>query len=179
MARTRPQYPSKYRQQMVELVRAGRTPEGLAREFEPTAASIRKWVKQADLEEGRRHDGMATAEREEIARLRRENRQLRLEREILAHCPGVLREKPQPGSHGRPARHPKRLRVRESKPGHLSCSHDVPPAGSLHQRVLRVAQATAFASFARGRHACREDPLDPSEFERHLWLAAHPRRIDR
>jgi len=87
MPRTRPPYASEYRQQMVELVRAGRTPEKLAREFEPTAASIRKWVKQADLDEGRRHDGMTTAEREEVSRLRRENRQLRLEREILAQPP--------------------------------------------------------------------------------------------
>ena len=51
MPRTRPPYPPEYRRQMVELVRAGRTPEELAREFEPTAASIRKWVKQADLDD--------------------------------------------------------------------------------------------------------------------------------
>jgi len=83
MPRTRPPYPPEYRQKMVELVRAGRTPEELPREFEPTAASIHKWVKQADLDEGRRHDGMTTAQREEITRLRHENRQLRLDREIL------------------------------------------------------------------------------------------------
>jgi len=69
---------------MVELVRAGRTPEELGREFEPTAQAIRNWVRQADLDEGRRDDGLTTAEREELRRLRRENRQLREEREILA-----------------------------------------------------------------------------------------------
>jgi transposase len=69
---------------MVELVRAGRGPEELAREFEPSAQSIRNWVRQADLDEGRRQDGMTSTEREELRRLRRENRQLRMEREILA-----------------------------------------------------------------------------------------------
>ena len=69
---------------MVELARAGRTPEELAREFEPTAQAIRNWVRQADRDEGRRVDGLTTVEREELRRLRRENRQLRVEREILA-----------------------------------------------------------------------------------------------
>jgi transposase len=69
---------------MVELVRSGRTPGELAREFEPTAQAIRNWVRQADRDEGRRDDGMSTDECEELSRLRREIRQLRVEREILA-----------------------------------------------------------------------------------------------
>ena len=77
-------YPPEYRTRMVELVRAGRTPEELGREFEPTAESIRNWVKQTDVDEGRRADGLTSTEREELGRLRRENRQLKLEREILA-----------------------------------------------------------------------------------------------
>lgn len=84
MPKTRPPYPPEFRRQMVELVRAGRGPEELAREFEPSAQSIRNWVRQADLDEGRRQDGMTSHEREELRRLRRENRQLRMEREILA-----------------------------------------------------------------------------------------------
>jgi transposase len=84
MPRTRPPYPPESRRQMVELVRAGRSPEELAREFEPSGQTIRNWVRQADVDEGRRDDGLTTAEREELRRLRRENRQLRLEREILA-----------------------------------------------------------------------------------------------
>jgi transposase len=56
----------------------------LAREFEPTANAIRKWIKQARLDEGLRSDGLTTTEREELTRLRRENRVLREEREILA-----------------------------------------------------------------------------------------------
>jgi len=84
MPRSHPPYPSEYRRQILELVRGGRSPEELAREFEPTAQTIKNWLKQADLDEGRRHDGLTTAERRELARLRRENKQLRLEREILA-----------------------------------------------------------------------------------------------
>jgi len=69
---------------MIEMVRAGRSPEKLAREFEPSAQAIRSWVKQAERDEGRRHDGLSTAEREELTKLRRENRRLREEREILS-----------------------------------------------------------------------------------------------
>jgi transposase len=83
MPKSRPPYAPEFRRQMVELVRAGRTPEELSREFEPTAQSIRNWVEQADLDEGLRSDGLTTVEREELRRLRRENRQLREEREIL------------------------------------------------------------------------------------------------
>jgi transposase len=69
---------------MVELVHAGRSPEELAKEFEPTAQAIRNWVAQSDRDEGRRNDGLTSVEREELRRLRRENKQLRIEREILA-----------------------------------------------------------------------------------------------
>ena len=61
----------------------------LAREFEPTAQSISHWVAQADRQEGRREEkgnGLSAAEREELARLRRENKQLRLERDILSRA---------------------------------------------------------------------------------------------
>jgi len=81
-------YAPAFRWQMVELVRAGRTPEQLAKEFEPSAQAIRNWVAQADRDEGRREDGLTTVEREELSRLRRETRQLKLEREILSNQRG-------------------------------------------------------------------------------------------
>jgi len=84
MAKTRPPYTPEFRRQMVELVRSGRSPEELAREFEPTAQSIKNWVGQAKRDAGRGDVGLTTVEREELNRLRRENRQLRLEREILS-----------------------------------------------------------------------------------------------
>jgi transposase len=84
MPQSHRRYPQEFRRQMVELVRAGRTPQELAREFEPSAQGIRNWVRQADLDEGRRQDGLTGDERDEVRRLRREVRQLRQEREILA-----------------------------------------------------------------------------------------------
>ena len=83
MTERRAAYAPQYRRQMVELVRTGRTPGELAREFECSAQAVRNWVRQADRDEGRREDGLTSAEREELRRLRRENRQLREEREIL------------------------------------------------------------------------------------------------
>ncbi len=87
MPRTRAPYSPEFRRQMADLVRAGRGPDELAREFEPTAQSIRTWAAQADRQEGRREEavpGLAAAERDELVRLRRENRQLRMERDILS-----------------------------------------------------------------------------------------------
>ena len=83
MPKSHPPYPAEMRRRLVELVRSGRTPEELSRKFEPSSQAIRNWVRQAERDEGRREDGMTTAEREEIRRLRRENRTLREEREIL------------------------------------------------------------------------------------------------
>jgi len=93
MPKTRPPYAPEFRRQMVELVRAGRDPADLAREFEPSSQAIRNWVAEADRAEGRREAkpaaadaGLSAAEREELARLRRENKQLRLERDILSRA---------------------------------------------------------------------------------------------
>jgi transposase len=84
MPKSHPPYAPEFRRQMVDLVRSGRTPEELAREFEPTAQAITNWVRQAERDAGRRDDGLPEVERAELARLRRENRQLRQEREILS-----------------------------------------------------------------------------------------------
>jgi len=83
MSKSRRAYPLEYRQRIVELVRAGRSPEELSREFEPTAQCSRNWSRQADRDEGRRADGLTTEERTELQRLKRENATLREEREIL------------------------------------------------------------------------------------------------
>ena len=65
MPKSRPPYAAEFRRQMVELVRSGRTPEALAREFEPSAQAIRNWVAQAGRDAGERTDGLRTGEREE------------------------------------------------------------------------------------------------------------------
>jgi transposase len=83
MPKTHRPYPLEYRERIIDLVRSGRSPEALAREFEPSAQCIRNWVRQADRDAGRRRDGLTTDERTELQRLRRENVTLREEREIL------------------------------------------------------------------------------------------------
>ena len=83
MGKKRKKYPGEFKKQMVELVRRGRSPEELSKEFDPTPQTIRNWVAQADRDEGRREDGLTTKEREELNKLRRENERLREEREIL------------------------------------------------------------------------------------------------
>ena len=83
MPSTHPPYPDEFKPRMVELVRAGRSPQQLAKQFEPSAQAIRNWVKQADLDAGRRDDGLTSDERDELQRLRRDNRRLKEARDIL------------------------------------------------------------------------------------------------
>jgi transposase len=77
-------YPPELRRRLVELVRAGRSAESLAEEYEPSGQAIRNWVRQAERDEGKRRDGLTSEEKAELGRLRRENRALREERAILA-----------------------------------------------------------------------------------------------
>ena len=84
MPKSRPPYSPEYRRKIVALVRAGRNPNELAREFECSAQTVRSWAAQAQADAGVRDDVLSSAEREELRKLRRENRQLKLEREILA-----------------------------------------------------------------------------------------------
>ena len=81
-------YPPEFRAEAVRLVReGGRTPRELAADLGCSEESIRNWLKQADLDAGRRHDGLTTEEREELRRLRSENRALRMERDLLKKWP--------------------------------------------------------------------------------------------
>jgi transposase len=87
MPATKPPYPAEFRQQIIELVNVGRSPAELAREFGCTAQTIANWVAQSAIDRGKPlpgKDGLTSAEREELSRLRRENRQLKIEREILS-----------------------------------------------------------------------------------------------
>ena len=78
MAARAGRYPPEYRERLVELARAGRSPGSLAREFEPSEQTIRNWVRRAELDEGERNDGLTT----EVSRLKRANKRLRMERDI-------------------------------------------------------------------------------------------------
>jgi transposase len=83
--RSRRAYPPEFREQIIELYRAGRSTSELAKDFGPHPQSIRNWVAGSKEDAGKEGKGSLTpSEREELGRLRRENRQLLLDREILS-----------------------------------------------------------------------------------------------
>jgi transposase len=84
MSKSKPRYTPEFRRQMVGLVHAGRPYSELSKEFGCSGWAIRCWVKRSDRDAGGADGDLTTAERDELMRLRRENRQLRLEREILS-----------------------------------------------------------------------------------------------
>ena len=78
-------YPQDFRDKVVKLVQVGdRSLREVAEEFGISIDSVRRWVQQAERDQGSRQDGLRSAEREELVRLRRENRRLKMEREILS-----------------------------------------------------------------------------------------------
>ena len=79
----RPTYPPEFRRKIIDLAHAGRSLSELAREFEILRQSIMNWVKQDDLDSGRRTDGLTSAESAEMTMLRRRVRELESERDIL------------------------------------------------------------------------------------------------
>ena len=83
--RERRKFTDEFKAETVRLVlEGGRTAGAVARDLDLTESAVRNWVRQAQIEAGRGPDGALTkAEREELTRLRRENRRLRQEREIL------------------------------------------------------------------------------------------------
>lgn len=146
---------------MVDLVRAGRDPTDLAREFEPSRQTIQNWVTEADRGEGRSEakppmvdPGLTTTERDELVRLRRENRQLKLERE-----PKVSEA----------------ISSRARLPDH----GDGPCAWRVEGRGLRLDPPGALGEGDGGRRAAEADPHRPLRLARDLWRAARPRRPTR
>jgi transposase len=82
--RPRRSYTPEFKAEIVELCQRGDRSVGqVTRDFDLTETAVREWVKQAERDAGTRHDGLTTAEREEINQLRRENRRLREDVEIL------------------------------------------------------------------------------------------------
>jgi transposase len=84
MSKRSVRYTPEFKRQMVDLVRSGRTASSLAKEFGPSGWTIGLWVKQDARDGGKGDGGLTSAEREELTRLRRENRRLKEEREILS-----------------------------------------------------------------------------------------------
>lgn len=77
-------YPPEFRQKVIELAQNGRHFDELAREFDLAPQTVRNWVKQHELDAGTRSDGLTSQERAEFAKLKRENKRLAIENEILS-----------------------------------------------------------------------------------------------
>ena len=170
MPRYRTAYPPEFRRQMVDLVRSGRTPEELAREFEPTAQSISTWVKQAERDAGKRVDGPTSAEREELGRLD--------VRTIACVRSATSWQRRQPGSRGRARRARTGLPVHERAPGHVSDSDNGPRPEGFGLGLLRLAEPTSFGSGDRRRRSDASYPHDPRWIAWNLWRAACSRRAE-
>ena len=85
MAKKHPRsYPMEFRQSVIDLARAGQRPDELAVKFDLSEQTVRNWIKQSELDGGRRSDGLSSAERDELVKLRKEARQLRTESDILS-----------------------------------------------------------------------------------------------
>lgn len=84
MPKPKPPYSMEFRAQLIELVKSGREPVDVAREFGVSSTTVWKWVRQAAADGGERTDLLTTDEKTELARLRREVRVLREERDILS-----------------------------------------------------------------------------------------------
>ena len=84
MSNERKRYSAELQAELIRLARSGRSIKELARQYEPSEQTIRNWIKQAELDDGSRSDGLTSDERQELARLRRENARLKEEREILS-----------------------------------------------------------------------------------------------
>ena len=81
--RPRRSFPDEYKAQVVDLCRSGERSVGaVAKDLDLSETAVRRWIAQAEIDAGHRA-GLTSAEREELARLRRENRTLREERDIL------------------------------------------------------------------------------------------------
>ena len=119
------------------------------------------------LDEGRRSDGLTTEARLELLRLKRENKRLRMERDIL--------KKAAAGSRGRADRSPAGIRIHEGAPGRVSTHRHVPGSGSLHQRVLRLEEASALGAGAARRGASEQDRSGVARQPRDLRPPADPR----
>ncbi len=123
MGKTRAPYPPEYKRRIIELARSGRSIYSVAEEVEASRQTITNWIHQAERDAGERPDGLPTAEREDLTRLRRKVRQLREEREIL--------KKPRPGSRRRA------FRRRRSGEEAGTDARTAPEVGGLHAGARR------------------------------------------
>ncbi len=157
MPRSRPPYPPEFRAEAVELIRSGtKSFRELSRDLGISDQALRNWVRQADVDAGRRHDGLTTGEREELRRLRAENRTLRMERDLLKK-PRSSSPRTAIGVGERNGRVQVHRRGEDLVPDRVH----VPAAGRVYGWLLRVETAAAVAASWYRRAAQRVNSPDP------------------
>ncbi len=161
--RRRRSFTPEFKAEVVALVRQpGKTAGGVAREMGLTETAVRAWVRQAELDEGVRNDGLTTAERAELALLRKELRETREERDILKRAVAfVCHERGrQPSSGRRPEAvlHRRWRRALRSRPAGGGCK---PPQGaSVKSRgAERCGKGETRARQVGARKASESEPL--------------------
>src|SRR5947209_11313997 len=149
--RKRRAFTKEFKAQAVRIVReSGKAISAVARELDLTETALRSWVRQAEIDAGRGTPGaLTTEEREELGRLRRENRTLRMERDIL--------KKRRPSSR----RRTREIPVHRRGEGRLPGAGALPHAPGVARGLLRLAGAAAGAARAGGRTAGSRDRGDP------------------
>jgi transposase len=96
MPKARPPYPPEFKAEAVAMVRSGRPFREVAAALGMNEQSLRNWVKQADIDQGRRQDGLTTEERDELRQLRREVARLRQERDFLKRAAAYFAKETDP-----------------------------------------------------------------------------------
>ena len=135
-----PHYPPEFKREAVELYRSSdKSIPKMAEELGISGESLRRWIRQHEVDEGER-EGLTTDEREELSRLRRENKTLRQEREFLKKAPSSLR--------GRMGLGELLLQAHRGREDGLPRPTDVPDAGSFQKWLLRL----------EGQSALKEEP---------------------
>lgn len=94
--KTRPAYPEEFRREAVQMLRAGRTPRELSESLGVSQQTLRNWRRQDQLDRHERDDGLATDERDELRRLRRENARLKQERDLLKRAAAFFAAETEP-----------------------------------------------------------------------------------
>lgn len=152
MPPTRPPYPPEFKEEAVRLMRSSEKPLArISRELDVSEQTLRNWEKQQQIDEGER-EGLTTDEKEELARLRRENKVLRQEKEIL--------RKARPSSLGKTGVG-EPLSVHRRAEGHLSRLAVMPGSRGIEEWILRLEEEATIEAFGGGPLPRREDPGSP------------------